>query len=292
MSVVGDCRQSSTGHSVPVVSITIPTMNSEQVIGECLASVAAQSYSNIETIVIDSLSTDRTREIAASQGATVIEYQGRLLGARHQGLIHSRGEYILLLDSDQILERTAIERAVPMMGEYDMLVLEELSYQPRSCLQKLFSADRKLIHEHIDNKSLDPVDGTLLPRFFQRDILVQAFAAIPQELIPVVVHHDHAILYLEAHKIAQRIGILPTAVYHREPSSMVTVWKRNFRYGRSLRELPANGRYSQLLERRDRGFRRGSPRLENLGLALQSALLLMLLKTAQKVGYWLGGRLA
>ncbi len=287
MSAVGDCSQ----NSLPLVSVTIPTMNSEPVIGECLASVRAQSYPSIETIVIDSHSTDHTRDIAASHGVAVIEYRGRLLGARHKGLTRSHGEYVLLLDSDQVLEKTAVERAVAMMGENDMLVLEELSYQPRSFLQKLFSADRKLIHKQIDGTSLDPVGGTLLPRFFRRDILMQAFAAIPQELIPVVVHHDHAILYFEAHRITQKIGILPNAVYHWEPSSVLTVWKRNYRYGRSLRELPVDGRYKQLAERRDRGFRRGSLKPENLRLGLQSALLLTLLKMAQKAGYYLGGRL-
>lgn len=288
MSGVGDCSQ----NSLPLVSVTIPALNSASVIGECLASVKSQSYPNIETVVIDSRSTDRTSEIAASYGANVIEYDGRLLGARQQGLVHSRGEFVLLLDSDQILERTAIERAIPMMDANDMLVLEELSYQPSLFLQKLFSADRKLIHKQINGASLDPIGGTLLPRFFRRDILNQAFAAIPPELIPVVVHHDHAILYFEAHRITQKISILPNAVYHREPSSLVTLWKRNFRYGRSLRELPADGRYSQLVKKRDKGFRRGSFRLENLGLGLQSALLVMLLKIAQKAGYWLGGKLA
>ena len=276
----------------PQVSITIPTMNSERVIGGCLASVKAQSYTNIETIVVDSFSTDQTRDIAESHGSTVITYEGRLLGARHQGLLNSHGEYILLLDSDQILEATAVERAITLMADYDMLVLEEMSYQPTSWLQKLFSADRQLIHRHIDDRSLDPFDGTLLPRFFGRQLLLKAFEVIPQELIPVVVHGDHAILYLEAYRITSRVGILPTAVYHREPSSIVTIWKRNFRYGRSLRELPSSGRYEQLAKRRDKGFRKGSLRPENLGLGIQSFLLLMLLKTAQKAGYWLGGRLA
>jgi glycosyltransferase involved in cell wall biosynthesis len=267
-------------------------MNSEEVISGCLASVRGQSYPHIETIIIDSYSSDRTREIAASYGATVITYEGRLLGARREGILHSHGEYILLLDSDQLLETTAVERAVPMMRDYDMLVLEELSYQPESWTQKLFSADRRLIHKEIDEKSLDPLDGTLLPRFFRRDILLQALAAIPQELIPKVVHPDHAILYFEAYKISPRVGILPQAVYHREPPDMLTLWKRNFRYGRSMRELPVNGCYKELVKRRDRGFRKGSLRPENLGLGLQSVLLLMLLKTAQKAGYWLGGRLA
>lgn len=276
----------------PLVSVTVPTRNSEDVIASCLASVKAQGYPNIETLVIDSLSTDRTKEIAADYRATVVTYEGRLLGARHQGLLHSHGEYILLLDSDQLLEATAVERAVSMMDNYDMLVLEELSYQPKSWLQKLFCADRKLIHKYVDDKSLDPLVGTLLPRFFKREVLIQAFDAIPEELIPLVVHHDHAILYLEARKIMPGVGILPTAVYHREPSRLTTAWKRNFRYGRSLRELPTSGRYKELVDKRDRGFRRGSLSLENLRLGLQSFLLLVLLKTAQKAGYWLGGRLA
>ena len=278
-------------HNEPLVSITVPTRDSEGVIAGCLASVRAQSYPNIETLIIDSLSSDMTTEIAASHGATVITYEGRLLGARRQGLLHSRGEYILLLDSDQVLEATAVERAVSMMGKYDMLVLEEVSYEPKSWLQKLFCADRKLIHKHVDDRSLDPLEGTLLPRFFKREVLLQAFDAIPEELIPLVVHHDHAILYLEARKITPKVGVLTTAVFHREPSSLVTAWKRNFRYGRSLGELPPSDRYRELIDKRDRGFRKGSLSPGNLRLGLQSFLLLMLLKTAQKVGYWLGGRL-
>jgi glycosyltransferase involved in cell wall biosynthesis len=287
----GCARQQETNFK-PLVSVTVPTYNSERVIAGCLASVRDQSYPNVETIVIDSLSTDRTREIAASYDAAVITYEGRLLGARHQGFLNSCGEYLLLLDSDQILEATAIELAVSIMNKYDMLVLEELSYEPKSWLQKLFSADRRLIHKSIDEKSLDPLDGTLLPRFFRREVLARAFGAIPEELIPVVVHHDHAILYLEARKVAPRVGILPNGVYHREPSSFITAWKRNFRYGRSLRELPPSGRYKQLLERRDKGFRRDGFRPGNMKLGIQSFALLALLKTAQKAGYWLGGRLS
>jgi hypothetical protein len=87
------------------------------------------------------------------------------------------------------------------------------------------------------------------------------------------------------------VGVLSNGVYHREPSSIVTIWRRNFRYGRSLRELPSSGRYGELAKRRDKGLRRGSLRLENVGLGIQSFLLLALLKIAQKAGYWLGRRL-
>jgi len=170
--------------------------------------------------------------------------------------------------------------------------LEELAYEPSSWLQRLLAADRELIHKTIDSRSLDPLQGTLLPRLFKRDILLKAFDAVPQELIPRVVHHDHAIIYYEAHKISSKVGILEKGVYHRDPARFITIWKRNYRYGRSLREFPPSGRYKELVKKRDRGFRRGSLRPKNLGLGLRSFIILALLKAAQKAGYWLGGRLA
>ncbi|GAI35389.1 unnamed protein product, partial [marine sediment metagenome] len=127
----------------PLVSVTIPTRNSEDVIGGCLSSIKEQTYPNIETLVIDSNSTDRTREIAENFSAKFFSYGGKLLGARYEGFLRSQGDLILLLDSDQILEPKAIERALPMMDNYDMLVLEELSYKPRGFFQRLYEADRK-----------------------------------------------------------------------------------------------------------------------------------------------------
>lgn len=275
----------------PLVSVTVPTLNSESVIAGCLASVKGQSYPNIETIIVDSLSTDRTREIAASNGVIVITYEGRLLGARYQGVLQSKGQYVLLLDSDQILEATAIERAIPLMAEYDLLVLEELSYEPESWLQKLFSADKQLVHRNVDDRALDPLAATLLPRFFRRDILLRGLENIPRELIPLVVYPDHDIIYFETRRITSRVGILPTAVYHHEPASVAAAWKKHFRYGRSLRELGESRRYKELAQR-NWGFRKCGFRPGNLRLSLQSLFLLTLVGIARTAGYWLGGRLA
>jgi glycosyltransferase involved in cell wall biosynthesis len=54
------------------VSIVIPTRNSSNTIEECLLAIQKQSYKNIETIVVDSKSTNDTREIATSRGCKVI----------------------------------------------------------------------------------------------------------------------------------------------------------------------------------------------------------------------------
>jgi len=266
-----------------LVSITIPTKNSEDVIGDCLRSVKEQTYPNVETLVIDSNSIDRTKEIAESFGAKFISYDGKLLGARYEGFLRSQGDFILLLDSDQILEPTAVERALPMMDDYDMLVLEELSYKPEGFFQRLYEADRKLIHLYPD---LGPLEGNLLPRFFRREILEKAFLAIPREIIPTTIHHDHTIIYFEAQKVSSKVGIVPTSVYHREHGLRKT-WRINSRYGRSL-QLLKKGNCQELVRRRDKGFREGAFRFK--GLWLRSFTLLALIKMAQKIGY-LSGRL-
>jgi len=269
---------------LPLVSVTIPTRNSEDVIGACLASVKNQSYPNIETLVVDSKSTDQTKDIIGSFGAKFISYEGKLLGARYEGLLSSQADFILLLDSDQILEPKAVERALLMMDNYDMLALEELSYKPRSLFEGLYEADRKLIHLQ---PNFDPLDGNLLPRFFKREILEKAFLAIPKEIIPTTIHHDHAIIYFEARKVSSRVGILPASVYHRE-HDLTKTWGINFRYGRSLQWLLKDGYYQELVRRRDKGFRKGA--FKSKGLWIRSFVLFLFTKITQKMGY-LSGRL-
>lgn len=48
----------------PLVSVIVPTYNSEKFIGACLESIKNQMYTNIELIVVDNNSTDKTKEIA------------------------------------------------------------------------------------------------------------------------------------------------------------------------------------------------------------------------------------
>jgi len=269
----------------PVVSVAIPTRNSGRVIARCLESVRRQTYPYLDVVVVDGSSSDSTCRVAAAYGAQVVSCPAGLLAARYEGVLRSRGRYVLLLDSDQVLEPTAIERAVAMMDQgYDMLVLEEMSLAARNWLQRLFAAHRRLIHRQIDARSLDPYRGTVLPRFFRRDLLLRAFERIPGEVMERVVHHDHAIIYLECWRLSKKVGFLPRAVYHQEPSSLAEVWRRNFRYGRSLAVFDSGNPYSELARRRDGYIWPRRIRPGDVPLAIQSALLLMLLKVAQMAG--------
>ncbi|MBU5678840.1 MAG: glycosyltransferase, partial [Candidatus Aenigmarchaeota archaeon] len=122
----------------PLVSIIIPTYNSEKTIAKCLESIKNQSYKNIEIIVVDSFSSDGTVEISKEFRVNIIQTDWKLLGARYLGFEKSKGNFILMMDSDQILKNeSVIKRALQLMKKYDMLVLEEFTYEPNSWIQKL-----------------------------------------------------------------------------------------------------------------------------------------------------------
>ena len=268
----------------PLVSAIIPTYNSEKTLVKCLESINNQTYRYIEVIVVDSYSEDGTVKVADSFGVKVAQTDWRLLGARYIGFEKSNGDIILLLDSDQILESTVIERAVKLFKNgYDMVCLEEYTFEPKGWIQKLFEADRRLIHKFTDIH-LDPLEGVLLARVYRREILDKAFKNIPETLFPIVVAHDHAIIYYETYKSSQNVSIVSNAIWHIEPSSLWSLSKKNYRYGKSTYELQKTGYYRELLKRKVR-FRKHAS--ENWKLGLQSHLLLILKGIGYYAGYFL-----
>jgi hypothetical protein len=64
----------------------------------------------------------------------------------------------------------------------------------------MFEADRRMVHSEAQIQ-LHPIYGTLLARFYKRNLLDDAFEAIPKPLLSSVIAHDHAIIYYEAWKL-------------------------------------------------------------------------------------------
>lgn len=90
----------------PVVSVIMPTLNSEITIDMALSSIRSQSFDqkNVEVLVIDGGSCDKTIHIAKKYRCRILhnpkvqqEY------AKHIGLLNAKGKYIMFLDSDEIL---------------------------------------------------------------------------------------------------------------------------------------------------------------------------------------------
>jgi len=102
----------------PLVSVIMPVYNGEPFFGASLDSALCQSYRNIEVIVVDDGSQDRTKAIAESRAAAdprvrVISQPNRGLAAsRNRGLASAAGEFVAPLDADDIWDPAKIERQV------------------------------------------------------------------------------------------------------------------------------------------------------------------------------------
>jgi glycosyltransferase involved in cell wall biosynthesis len=96
----------------PLVSVIVTTKNEEKNIGACLKSINSQEYKNIEMIVVDNNSTDRTKEIASQYTEQVHNKGPERSAQRNFGVKTSRGEWILYLDADMILSEGVIAECV------------------------------------------------------------------------------------------------------------------------------------------------------------------------------------
>ncbi|MEM4731518.1 MAG: glycosyltransferase [Candidatus Aenigmatarchaeota archaeon] len=69
--------------SKPLVTIIVPTFNSEKTLQLCLESIRKQTYKNIEVIVVDNYSTDSTVSVAKKYDAKVIQVRGERARAKN-----------------------------------------------------------------------------------------------------------------------------------------------------------------------------------------------------------------
>lgn len=267
----------------PLVTITIPTYNSSKTLALCLEAIKRQTYKHIEINIIDGKSEDSTVEVAKKHGVdNLIVLPGSLLRARYEGVKIAKGEYVLILDSDQIFKKDSIERACEMLekNHLDMLALEETVYRNKTFIEKLFDMDRKLINTVCN---LDPFTGVIMPRFFKTKLLKKAYDNIPQKMFANTGGPDHAIVYYEASLLSKKIGVLPEAVSHIEPSSITHLWRKFYRWGYTSLDAH-HGKYQKLMRQKER-FRTG---LFSEGLIYQSigSILLLFLKgIAFKTGF-------
>ncbi len=109
----------------PLVSIIIPSYNRESLIGETLTSIIKQTYTHWECIVVDDGSTDRSMEVLRQfqeQDTRIKVFSRDRLpkGApmcRNIGLAKASGDYVIYLDSDDVLAPFCLEQRVTLFQE-------------------------------------------------------------------------------------------------------------------------------------------------------------------------------
>lgn len=123
----------------PRISIITPLYNSEKYVGATIESVQNQTYRNYEHIIIDDCSSDNSYSIAKSKADNdnqIILLRNsenlRVAFTRNHGIDTATGDYILFLDSDDILTNDALEVLVNCFTQNSEAVIYTAPYQKMS----------------------------------------------------------------------------------------------------------------------------------------------------------------
>jgi len=107
--------------SEPVVSVLIAAFNEEERIRDALDSVFAQTYENLEVIVVDDGSTDATAEIVAGEYPDVVlvrQENAGLPATRNAAASASSGELLMAMDADDSIVPEKVERQVEVLSRH------------------------------------------------------------------------------------------------------------------------------------------------------------------------------
>jgi glycosyltransferase involved in cell wall biosynthesis len=99
------------------VSIVIPTYNEERVIKDCLKSISNQSYKNVETIVVDDGSSDKTwnilNDLKNNANLKIFRQNHKGVGAsRNLGARHAEGNILVFVDADMTFDKNFLRNLV------------------------------------------------------------------------------------------------------------------------------------------------------------------------------------
>lgn len=211
--------------SYPLVSIIIPTFNSENGIGNCLQSIKNQTYSNIEVIVVDRHSRDRTLKIAGSFKAKILKANLERSAARNLGAEEAKGSFLLFIDSDMELAPNVILECVESCqkeGSDAAIIPEEpigkgLLYECRRIEKQI----------HVGDKLYEA------PRFFKREVF-RKLGGFDEDLV----YGEDSELYTRMVKTGFKMTKIKSRIIHREGElTMKKIILKAYVYGKSLPSL-------------------------------------------------------
>jgi glycosyltransferase involved in cell wall biosynthesis len=210
----------------PLVSVIIPTYNSQNTIRQCLESILGQTYKEIEILVVDRHSKDATAQIVKQFRATVLLHEGERSEAKNYAAKKANGEFLLFVDSDMQLDPEIVEECVRECvenGVQAVIIPEE------NVAFGTISELRKTEKELLSNlKELMEI-----PRFFVKDVFLK-LGGFDEKLVCGEDFH-----FLEKFTTAgYRAGKIKSKILHYESApSTYNVIVKAYNYGKTLPNL-------------------------------------------------------
>ncbi len=206
----------------PLVSVVIPTLNSSRYLKQTLESLKSQTYSNIEIIIVDNYSSDNTRDIAESFGATVCLIGPERAAQDNYGIRKASGEFVYLTGSDMIIDPDYITQAVEecLSQGYDAIYASVLSKQGGGFWERVKAMER-----------LSFIGSNLIEsaRFFKKGVFM-TLGGFDESLVGVEEDFQHR---LDA--LGYKTGRINAREVHlHEATSLSEVFRKSYYYGKFM----------------------------------------------------------
>jgi len=218
----------------PLVSIVIPTHNRKRKLIRLINSILKSNYpkDRLEIIVVDDASTDGTYEEVKKRypNVKIIRNERELLlaGSRNVGIRHSRGEYIFLIDDDNIIDKNCINELIRVMEKHSLIgIIAPIMYyykQPNRiwCAGIRRSMTTSLTtfigRDKIDNNQFNRlIDSMDFPNaFMTRREIIEKIGIFDEKNFPI--HYDEADFAERVRRIGYKVVCDPKAkIWHDVP---------------------------------------------------------------------------
>ena len=224
------------------ISVIIPVYNGEKYIVQCIENMLCQSHKNLEIIVVNDGSTDKTSEIAEKYPIKLIHQQNSGVSvARNTGIEHATGDFIHFMDVDDLVNLDFYEKMISASLATDAdMVCSEMVHERLPYLNLQF--DAKQLAVNIEEKmQLTNVkqQGACYKYLFRTDFLRKHKLKFEKEFISA----EDLMFSFQAVYFANKIVSVPQAVYyykHREQSAMTTKTKAHRQKKRECRKKATN----------------------------------------------------
>lgn len=152
-------------NQMPLISVIVPVYNVEGYLAACINSIIAQTYSNLEIILVDDGSTDSSGSLCDTFAAkdsrirVIHTANGGLSCARNHGIDISKGDYITFVDSDDTITPDALSTLYSLVNEHNAEIAMATFNDHRNCrgrvvtLPGIDAAARMLYQKDMDSSA-------------------------------------------------------------------------------------------------------------------------------------------
>ena len=204
------------------VSVVVSVYNGEKYIEKCIKSILRQSYKNIELIVVNDGSIDKTKKILDKYKESIVVINKNNTGvsdSRNRGIDKATGEYIMFCDADDWLDKKAVELAINEIKDkdYDAIRFTHFNTTGKKMIKKNNKDDiysdiniDVSADELVKNLVCNKTEGHLWNYLLKKEIIKKNNMSFDKQLF----YQEDVIFLLEYFFKSKKIKVISNPLYY------------------------------------------------------------------------------